>query len=56
MQHQEEFERFKAIAEENPDVLNVDFFTMENYMRAHIQVTTRCFGTPEETMLVPFAD
>ena len=25
-------------------------------MRAHTQVVTRCFGSPKETMLIPFAD
>ena len=53
----EEFERFKAVAEANPSILNVEFFTFENFMRAHTQVITRCFGSiTQETMLVPFAD
>ena len=37
-------------------MLKPEFFTFENFMKAHTQVITRCFGTPTEIMMVPFAD
>ena len=55
-QNEEEFEMFLEIAKENSAVFDVSFFTYANFMRAHTQVTTRCFGTPTEIMVVPFAD
>ena len=55
-QNEEEFEMFLEVANENSDVFDVSFFTYANFMKAHTQVTTRCFGTPTEIMVVPFAD
>ena len=55
-QNEEEFELFLEVAAAHSDVLDVSFFTYANFMRAHTQVTTRCFGTATEIMVVPFAD
>jgi hypothetical protein len=52
-----EFAEVVKVAEANADCLRVDFFTFENYMRAHYHVGTRCFGYAiPDLSLVPFAD
>ena len=54
---QEEFDEIMAVANANPDCLNLEAFTFDNYLRAHYQVGTRCFGYAiPELSLVPFAD
>ena len=54
---EEEFEELLEVARDNPDCLNAEYFTFENYKTAHYQVVTRCFGYAiPELSLVPFAD
>ena len=53
----DEFENVLKVAQGNPDCLDLPFFTLENYITAHYQVGTRCFGYAiPELSLVPFAD
>ena len=53
----EEFQEVAHVARANADCLNVEYFTFENYLKAHYHVGTRCFGYAiPELSLVPFAD
>ena len=53
----EQFEEVLEIVQQNADCLNVEFWTLENWMKAHYQVGTRCFGyAVPEISLVPYAD
>ena len=52
-----EHEEVLEVARQNPDCLNEEAFTFENYLRSHHHVSTRCFGYAiPELSLVPFAD